>query len=124
MSAAMQLADYPASEADSLRKAIAKKIPEGVKKHQRKFIKGAIGKGIERKTAETIFEGWKNFAHYGFNKSHAADYGVIAVQTAYLKTHFTIEYMTALLSASMGETDKVALYISDCSALNIEVLPK
>jgi DNA polymerase-3 subunit alpha len=123
MSAAMQLADYTASEADSLRKAIAKKIPEGVKKHQRKFIKGAIGKGIERKTAETIFEGWKNFAHYGFNKSHAADYGVIAVQTAYLKTHFTIEYMTALLSASMGETDKVALYISDCSALNIEVLP-
>ncbi len=70
-----------------------------------------------------IFEDWENFARYGFNKSHAADYGVIAVQTAYLKTHYTVEYMTALLSASKNETEKVAEYVADCRSMGIDVLP-
>jgi DNA polymerase-3 subunit alpha len=65
----------------------------------------------------------KTLLGMGFNKSHAADYGVIAVQTAYLKTHYTIEYMTALLSASKNETEKVAFYIADCRSLGINVLP-
>ena len=121
MFAAMQLAGYTASEADSLRKAVAKKIPTGVKKHQRKFIKGAVAKGMKQVTAEMIFEKWMGFARYGFNKSHAADYGIIAVETAFLKTHYTIEYMTALLSASMGETEKVAFYINDCNMMGIAV---
>ena len=65
----------------------------------------------------------KNFARYGFNKSHAADYGVIAVETAYLKTHYTVEYMTALLSVSKRDATKVAFYVADCRTMGIEVLP-
>ncbi|HEX7556911.1 MAG TPA: DNA polymerase III subunit alpha, partial [Leptolinea sp.] len=123
MTAAMNLAGYSASEADELRKAISKKNAEALEKHRQKFITGAKTNGIAEETAAAIFEDWENFARYGFNKSHAADYGVIAVQTAYLKTHYTIEYMTALLSASKNETDKVAFYIADCRTLGINVLP-
>ncbi len=123
MIAAMNLAGYTASEADELRKAISKKNADALKKHRQKFITGAKDKGIPQETSAAIFEDWENFARYGFNKSHAADYGVIAVQTAYLKTHYTIEYMTALLSASKNETEKVAFYIADCRLLGINVLP-
>ena len=70
-----------------------------------------------------IFDDWEEFARYGFNKAHAADYGVIAVQTAYLKTHYPIEYMTALLSVTKNDTDKVALYVVDCRRMGIAVEP-
>ncbi len=123
MFAAMQLADYSASEADELRKAISKKKAEEIKRHREKFIKGAQKNGIDETTAGDIFKDWENFASYGFNKSHAADYGVIAVQTAYLKTHYTVEYMTALLTASKADTTKVAAYVADCRAMGLEVLP-
>jgi len=123
MIAAMNLAGYTASESDELRKAISKKNADALMKHQQKFINGAKTNGIAEEIASAIFEDWENFARYGFNKSHAADYGVIAVQTAYLKTHYTIEYMTALLSASKNETEKVAFYIADCRTLGINVLP-
>ncbi len=123
MIAAMNLAGYTASEADELRKAISKKNAQALEKHRLKFISGSRNNGIPEETASAIFEDWENFARYGFNKSHAADYGVIAVQTAYLKTHYTIEYMTALLSASKNETEKVAFYIADCRSLGISVLP-
>ncbi len=122
MMAAMNLAGYTASEADELRKAISKKNAEALQKHRLKFIEGSKNKGIPQETSAAIFEDWENFARYGFNKSHAADYGVIAVQTGYLKTHYTIEYMTALLSASKNETEKVAFYIADCRSLGISVL--
>jgi DNA polymerase-3 subunit alpha len=122
MMAAMNLAGYTASEADELRKAISKKNAEALEKHRLKFIEGARNKDIPPETSAAIFEDWENFARYGFNKSHAADYGVIAVQTGYLKTHYTIEYMTALLSASKNETEKVAFYIADCRTLGISVL--
>ncbi|MEI8132152.1 MAG: DNA polymerase III subunit alpha [Leptolinea sp.] len=123
MVAAMNLGGFTASESDELRKAISKKNADALMKHQHKFINGAKANGIAEETASSIFEDWENFARYGFNKSHAADYGVIAVQTAYLKTHYTIEYMTALLSASKNETEKVAFYIADCRTLGINVLP-
>jgi len=124
MQAAMQLAGYEASEADSLRKAIAKKKAKQLKAHRKKFIKGAQAHaGISQKDAGLIFADWENFARYGFNKSHAADYGVIAVQTGYLKYHYPVEYMTALLSAWKNNTDKVAAYVADCRAMGIEVLP-
>jgi len=124
MFAAMDLAGYTASEADGLRKAIAKKKAKQIQEHREKFIKGTVNLGImDAETAGLIFTDWENFARYGFNKSHAADYGIIAVQTAYLKNHYTVEYMTALLSATKNETDKVAQYVSDCRDLNIEVLP-
>ncbi|MDA1330270.1 MAG: DNA polymerase III subunit alpha [Chloroflexi bacterium] len=122
MSAVMRIAGYEASEADDLRKAIAKKIESKLAKHRKKFVKGAVKTGIARSVAEDIFIGWENFARYGFNKAHAADYAVIAVQTAYLKTHYPTEYMTALLSVSKNDTDKVAFYVNDCRRMGIEVL--
>lgn len=123
MFAAMGLASYTASEADDLRKAISKKKAEAIQKHRQKFIDGACKRGIPQETASAIFEDWENFARYGFNKSHAADYGVIAVETAFLKTHYTVEYMTALLSASKNETEKVAFYVADCQSMGVDVLP-
>jgi DNA polymerase-3 subunit alpha len=122
MFAAMHMANYTASEADELRKAISKKNAEAIQKHKKKFSEGASQNGVPMDTAIAIFEDWENFARYGFNKSHAADYGVIAVETAYLKTHFTVEYMTALLSASKSDTAKIAFYVADCRSLGIEVL--
>jgi DNA polymerase-3 subunit alpha len=123
MRAVMELAGYKASEADDLRKAVAKKIEKKLEKHRLKFIEGAVKGGIEEKVAAGIFSDWENFARYGFNKAHAADYGHIAVQTAYLKTHYPLEYMTALLSVWKNETSKVATYVADCRQMGIEVLP-
>lgn len=122
MFAVMEIAGYDASEADDLRKAIAKKIDKKLEKHRKKFVKGAVKHGIEEAAAREIFAGWENFARYGFNKAHAADYATIAVQTAYLKAHFAVEYMTALLSVSKSDTDKVAYYSADCRRMGIDVL--
>ena len=123
MFAAIDLAGYSASEADELRKAISKKKADAIAKHRIKFVAGATKNSIPEQTANEIFEDWENFARYGFNKSHAADYGIISVRTAYLKTHFTVEYMTALLSASKNEAEKVAEYAADCRSMGIDVLP-
>jgi DNA polymerase-3 subunit alpha len=123
MFAAMNLAGYTASEADDLRKAIAKKIKAKLHKHRDKFIKGAVKNGIQKETAQAIFDDWEEFARYGFNKSHAVDYGVISVQTAYLKTHYPVEYMTAVLSTNKNDSDKVALYVADCRRMGIAVEP-
>ncbi len=123
MRAAMQLAGYNGAEADDLRSAIAKKIGAKVEKHRKKFIKGASANGMDEQVAAEIFQDWENFARYGFNKSHAADYAVIAVETAYLKAHYPVEYMTALLSVTKNFTEKVAYYVSDCRRMGINVLP-
>ena len=124
MQAAMQLAGYEAADADSLRKAISKKKKHELKKHREKFIEGAkVHSNVERRDAEKIFDDWEEFAHYGFNKSHAADYGVIAVQTGYLKYYYPVEFMTALLSAWKHETTRVAAYVAECRVLGIDVLP-
>ncbi len=122
MRAAVELAGYTPSESDELRKAISKKKKEDIEKHRRKFVEGAVKHGLERETADAIYSDWEEFARYGFNKSHAADYGVIAVQTAYLKVHYTAEYMTALLSASAGITEKVAYYVADARSMGLSVL--
>jgi len=123
MFAVMQLAGYTAAEADDLRKAISKKLKDKLLKHREKFIAGATRNGIPEETAGAIFDDWEEFARYGFNKAHAADYGVIAVQTAYLKAHYPVEYMTALLSVSASETEKVALYVADARRMGIAVEP-
>jgi DNA polymerase-3 subunit alpha len=123
MSAAMELAGYEASEADDLRKAISKKVEKDLKKHRRKFIKGAGERDISDDTAAAIFDEWQNFARYGFNKAHAADYGTIAVRTAYLKANYPLEYMTALMSVFKHDTDRVALYVADARRMGFEVLP-
>jgi len=123
MQAAMQLGGYTPAKADELRKVISKKITHELDAHRRDFTAGAQQNGVPADEAEKIFKDWEGFAHYGFNKSHAADYGIIAVQTAFLKAHYPLEYMTALLSQSKNDTEKVAYYISDCRAMGIDVLP-
>lgn len=123
MYTAMNLAGYSASEADNLRKGVAKKKADVILKHRKKFTSGAIERGIPQETANAIFDDWEAFARYGFPKGHAADYGVIAVQTAYLKLHYPVEYMTALLTVNQSDTDKVALYVADCRRMGFEVAP-
>ncbi len=121
MSAAVKLAGYTPSESDELRKAISKKQKDKLEKHREKFVKGAVKNNIEEPTAQAIFADWEEFARYGFNKSHAADYGVISVQTGYLKAHYPVEYMTALLAVSQSDTAKVALYVADSRRMGIQV---
>ncbi len=123
MRAAVELGGYTLPESDELRKVISKKQKDKLEKHRKKFIAGAGEKGIAKEIASAIFADWEEFANYGFNKSHAADYGVISVQTAYLKAHYAVEYMTALLSASKNEIEKVAFYVADSRSMGIEVLP-
>ena len=123
MNAAVELAGYTAPEADNLRKAISKKKLKQIEMHRKKFIEGSVERDIPKEVAEKIFEDWEGFARYGFNKSHAAIYAVMAIQTAYLKTHFTVEYMNALMSVYKNDTDKVAFYVADCRSMGIDVLP-
>jgi DNA polymerase-3 subunit alpha len=123
MFAVMQLAGYTAQEADDLRKAVSKKLKDKLMKHREKFVIGAKERGIAVEVGGAIFDEWEEFARYGFNKAHAADYGVIAVQTGYLKAHYPVEYMTALLSVSQSEIDKVAFYVADCRRMRIAVEP-
>jgi DNA polymerase-3 subunit alpha len=123
MYTAMKLAGYTASEADFLRKAVAKKNEEVLLQNRARFVEGALANGVSREVADQIFTDWEAFARYGFPKGHAADYAVIAVETAYLKCNYPVEYMTALLSVSKNDTDKVAFYVADCRGLGIPVLP-
>jgi DNA polymerase-3 subunit alpha len=122
MRAAVELAGYTPSESDELRKAISKKKKEEIEKHRNKFVAGAVKNGITKEIAEAIYSDWEEFARYGFNKSHAADYGVISVQTAYLKAHYSAEYMAALLSANAGKTEQVALYVAEARSMGVPVL--
>ena len=122
MRAAVELAGYTPSESDELRKAISKKKKEEIEKHRNKFVAGAVKNGMAKEIAEAIYSDWEEFARYGFNKSHAADYGVISVQTAYLKAHYSAEYMAALLSANAGKTEQVALYVAEARSMGVPVL--
>ena len=123
MLAARKLAGFSGPDADHLRRAISKKKKKQIEKYRVKFIEGAVARGLPREQAEEIFRSWEGFAAYGFNKSHAATYAVMVVQTAYLKAHYPLEYMTALLSAYMHDSDKVALYAQDCKRMGIPVWP-
>ena len=123
MLAVMEVAGYTAAESDNFRRAISKKKAAKIEKHKKMFMTGAGKNGIDEDTALAIFEDWEGFASYGFNKSHAADYGLIAVETGFLKTHYPVEYMTALMSVVKSDTDKVAFYCADCRSIGIKVLP-
>lgn len=123
MRAAVELAGYTRGESDDLRKAISKKMADKIAKHKEKFIHGASQSIMDENTARAIFEDWEKFARYGFNKSHAADYGLISVQTAYLKTHYTPEYMSALMSVFKNDQAKITAYIAESKSLGINVLP-
>ena len=123
MKIAGELASYSMSEADDLRKAMGKKIPEIMARHRERFIQGAGENNIDLKKAEEIFDLIAKFGGYGFNKSHSAAYALIAFQTAFLKAHFPVEFMASLLTSEMHSTDGVVKYISECRSHDIDVLP-
>jgi DNA polymerase-3 subunit alpha len=123
MYTAMNLAGYTASEADELRKAVAKKKEKALLHQRKAFVQGAQKRGVPRQTADAIFDDWEAFARYGFPKGHAADYAVICVQTAYLKANYPLEYMAALLSVFKHVTDRVALYVAECRRMGLPVRP-
>ncbi len=120
----IHLAGYNWEEADKFRKAMGKKIPEEMAKQKEKFIKGCrtFGKLPEAKIHK-LWEMIEPFAAYGFNKAHAASYGVVAYQTAYLKANYPVQYMTAALIAESGDMDKVPEIIRECEKMGIKVLP-
>ncbi len=118
-----QLAGYTPGEADLVRRAISKKKEKEIDRHRQIFIDGCGKNGIPAQTAKAIYDDIEFFARYGFNKSHAADYAVITVQTAYLKAHYPVEYMAALLLIERDKTDKVVNFINECRRMGIDVLP-
>lgn len=123
MQIAREMAGYTLGQADMLRKAMGKKIAEEMARHREIFVQGSVRRGIAEKTAGSIFDLMEKFAEYGFNKSHSAAYGLITYQTAYLKAHFPEEFMAALMTTEMSNTDKLTRYIADAKAHGIHVLP-
>ncbi len=123
MQAAQFCAGYSLGGADLLRRAMGKKKPEEMVKQRQIFIKGAAEKDIDETTANHIFDYMEKFAGYGFNKSHAAAYALVAYQTAWLKAHYPAEFMSAVMTSEMQNTDNVVFLIDDCRHNNLEVLP-
>jgi DNA polymerase-3 subunit alpha len=120
---ASEFAGYAPGEADMIRKAVAKKKRDLMDKHKAQFSAGAASKGYSQQTCEAIWSDIEFFARYGFNKAHAADYAVITCQTAFLKAHYPVEYMTALLSVERNDTDKVAQYLAESRRMGIAIAP-
>lgn len=120
---ASELAGYEPGEADMIRKAVAKKKQVLMEKHRLQFTDGAMANGYSREVCQAIWGDIEYFARYGFNKAHAADYAIITCQTAFLKAHYPVEYMAALLSVERNNTDKVALYLADARRMDIDVKP-
>lgn len=123
MQISRSLAGYSLGQADLLRRAMGKKDDNEMSRQKGLFLEGAKTSNLDPKKAEAIFDLMHKFAEYGFNKSHSAAYALIAYQTAYLKAHYPVEFMAALLTCDMDSTDKVIKNISDCRELGIEVLP-
>jgi len=123
MEIARKLAGFTPGDADMLRKAMGKKLHDEMLVQRSRFLEGAKKNGITPKKAEKIFDLMAKFAGYGFNKSHSAAYALIAFQTAYLKQHYRIEFMAALLGSDMGNTDQVVKYINECRESSIPVAP-
>ncbi|MDH5202660.1 MAG: DNA polymerase III subunit alpha [Nitrospirota bacterium] len=123
MSIANKLANFSMGQADILRKAMGKKRPEEMEKLKESFIQGARANGTSEKKAKKIFDLMALFAEYGFNKSHSAAYAYLAYQTAYLKTHYPVEFMAATLSSDMDNTDKIVKSINECREMGIVILP-
>lgn len=122
MKIANKIANFSLGQADILRKAMGKKLIEEMGDQKDVFISGAIANGIPERKAARLFELVALFAEYGFNKSHSAAYAYLAYQTAYLKMHYPVEFMTANLSADIGDTDKVVKIINECRSMSIEIL--
>ncbi len=123
MQIASNLFGYKMGEADLMRRAVSKKKKEDLHKHRETFLENGPQFGVDVEAAGKIFDDIEFFANYGFNKSHAADYAVITVQTAFLKTHYPAEYMAALLSVYSDDATKVTTFLGECKRLGIAILP-
>ncbi|MCL4403763.1 DNA polymerase III subunit alpha [Patescibacteria group bacterium] len=123
MRIARDLAGFTLAEADTLRKAIGKKIKALLDEQQEKLVKGMVKNGIAPKTAEAIWELFPPFARYGFNRSHAACYAVVSFETAYLKAHYPVEFMTSLLNVSGTDIERINFLVGETKKMGINVLP-
>ena len=123
MQIANRLASFSLGEADILRRAMGKKKKEEMAAQRAKFMAGCAGNKIPEKKAEGIFNLMEEFAGYGFNKSHSCAYALLAYQTAYLKTHFPVEFIAALLTSETGNADKAVKYINEARGMSIKILP-
>lgn len=123
MQIAQVLANYTLGAADLLRRAMGKKKPEEMAKQRAIFTEGAVLRGVEAHVATGIFDLMEKFAGYGFNKSHSAAYALVAYQTAWLKAHYPAAFMAAVMSSDMDNTDKVVVFIRECAAMKLRVLP-
>ena len=123
MQLAQEFSGFTLAQADLLRRAMGKKIPEEMEKQRPVFIDGAIKKGKSLRFAEGLFDQIETFAGYGFNKSHSAAYAMISYQTAWLKSHYPAQFMAAALSSEMGDSDKIQLLLDDVKALGLKILP-
>jgi DNA polymerase-3 subunit alpha len=117
------MAGFTGGQADTLRKAMGKKIKELMVKVGKEFVQGCEKNGVDRKIAETLYQQMQDFAQYAFNKSHAACYALIAYWTAYLKAHYPNAFMAALLTSDYGNIDRITIEIAECQRMKIEVLP-
>ncbi len=120
---ASDLAGYSPGEADMIRKAVAKKKKKLMEEHRLKFTEGAMANGLTKEVCDAIWGDIEFFARYGFNKAHAADYAKVTCQTAFLKSHYPVEYLTAMLSVERDNTDKVRRYFAEAKNLGIDVAP-
>ncbi len=123
MQISSRLAGYSLGDADLLRRAMGKKKAEEMAKQRSRFVEGGLANGFPSKKIEKIFDLMEQFAGYGFNKSHSAAYAYLAFATAYLKAHFPVDFMAALLTSETGNVPKVVKYINECREMNIKVLP-
>ncbi|MGM9572724.1 MAG: DNA polymerase III subunit alpha [bacterium] len=123
MRCTQELAGFTLGQADLLRRAMGKKDPETMAKQKSGFVEGAKERGVDKGTAEKIFDLMAHFAGYGFNKSHSAAYGLITYQTAYLKHYYPAEYMAAFLTSIMDNHDKVSFYLEAARKMGLEILP-
>src|SRR6478735_700193 len=122
MQIAQILSGYSLGEADLLRRAMGKKIKAEMEVQRVRFVSGAVERGVDRQQADTIFDLLAKFADYGFNKSHAAAYALVAYQTAYLKANFPVEFLAASMTLDLGNTDKLNHFRQELSRLGIKVM--
>jgi DNA polymerase-3 subunit alpha len=120
---AVEVAGFTMAQADVLRKAMGKKKAEVMEEQKERFLDGAEGRGVERKKAQELWDYIEPFAGYGFNKSHSVAYAMLAYKTAYLKAHYPVAFMAAMLNSELSSSDAVAKYIRECQAMGIDVLP-
>lgn len=123
MQVAKDMAGFTGGEADTLRKAMGKKIAELMAKMKVKFIEGSVKNDVKEAVAEAVFQKLEDFAAYGFNKSHAACYAMIAYRTAYLKAHYPAEFMAALMNSDSGVIDRITIEVEECQRMGLTVMP-